>query len=232
MTKDEFIVTLSSKAQSIVEEHLKLFHSKSFQVFYSDVSKVVIKDNSDYFIYVKNDKPEDIEYRFLHEFFHCVQYETGFPQLTNIDSEYEVISTSISSLILDLDIRERLENNGYYQDLKYIKESVKMQTRLLKMIKQIKDKEEMTSLDDIIGMAGIMLTSDIANVKNNELYSYIKITRPNAIKYYKILKDSVKLYSYNTALGVNDIFTYLLEKLELTAFMKIEFISPICSTET
>lgn len=232
MTKDEFIPTLSLKAQNIVQENLKLFHNKSFEVFYSDTSKMVAKDNSDYAIYVKNDNVEDIEYRFLHEFFHCVQYETGFPQLTDIHPDYDIISTSISSLILDLDVRERLENNGYYQDLKYIKESVKMQTKILKMIKQFKDKEDMTSLDDIIGIAGIMLTSDIANVKNNELFSYAKITRPKAVKYYGIFKNSIELYSYNDASGVNDIFTYLLEKLELTSFMKVEFISPISSTET
>ena len=194
MTKEEFLPRLSIKGQNIVEENLKLYARMKFQVFYSDVSYMESHSNSEYTIYVKKDVEEDIEYRFLHEFFHCVQYETGFPQLTAIDDKYKELATSISSLILDLNIRERLENNGYYQDIKYIKRSVKEVTKLLKMIQQFRDKTEMSSFEDFIDLAGIMLTSDFANVKNNELRVIIRKTRPVALRYYETFNTCIKLY--------------------------------------
>ena len=222
MTKEEFLPRLSIKGQNIVEENLKLYARMKFQVFYSDVSYMESHSNSEYTIYVKKDVEEDIEYRFLHEFFHCVQYETGFPQLTAIDDKYKELATSISSLILDLNIRERLENNGYYQDIKYIKRSVKEVTKLLKMIQQFRDKTEMSSFEDFIDLAGIMLTSDFANVKNNELRVIIRKTRPVALRYYETFNTCIKLYSYSNVDGVNKIFQYLLNELELSSFMKIK----------
>lgn len=232
MTKDEFFPTLSIKAQNIVQENLKLFHNKSFQVFYSHESRTEIRDNADYYIYIKNDKAEDLEYKFLHEFFHCVQYETGFPLIVYTNFDYRIIATSITSLILDLDIRERLRKNGYYQDIKYIKEAVKLQTNILKMIERCKDEEEMTSLDDIVGIAGIMLTSHTADVKNDKLFLHAKSTRPLTVKYYEKFKSSIELFSYNSAVGVYNIFTYLLEELELKSFMKIESVMPISFSES
>lgn len=219
MTKEIFLPTLSPKAQSIVKEHFELFHNKTFQVFRSDSSRVEIQDNTDYKIYIKNNTSEDI---FLHEFFHCVQHETGFSQLTSTNPQYKELSESISSLILDLDVMERLENNGYNKHLKLIKKAVKMSTKLLRFIQQFNDKEELTDLYDIIGLAGVMLNSDIKNIKNKELYVLIKNTRPETLKYYSVFSECIKLYPYNTPDGVNHIFHDLLEKLELSSFMKIE----------
>lgn len=220
MTKEEFLPTLSPKAQNIVQENLKLFHNnKTFQVFHSNESKVLIQSNSDYMIYIKNNSSEDT---FLHEFFHCVQHETGFPSLIYTVQQYEDLSTSVNSLILDLDIMERLENYGYTKHLKSIKKAVKMSTKLLRFIQQFNDKEELTNLYDIIGLAGFMLNSDIKNIKNSELSVLIKNTRPEALKYYSVFSECIKLYPYNTPDGVNNIFHYLLENLEFSSFMKIQ----------
>lgn len=136
MTKDEFISSLSEKAQNIVEQNLHKFSELNFDVFYSNYSKMVSDSSSHYIIYVADNVKEDIEYRFLHEFFHCVQEEEGFPNIISKDEKYKELTSHLSSIILDLDVRERLEKNGYYQDLKYIKETTKAQIYHLKQLRQ------------------------------------------------------------------------------------------------
>lgn len=222
MTKEQFLQTLSLKAQNIVKDNLKKFPNVTFKVYYADVSKMISEGNSNYIIYVKNDVLEDIEYRFLHEFFHCIQHEEGFPNLETISYKYKELSNSIMSLILDLDIRERLEDNGYFQDLKYIKKSISISIQLLKSIQRINNKEKLTSIDDFITYAGFLLTSDIAKINNKELFVLLSKQRPMVIRYYVVFTDSVKLYSYKNADGVSNIFSYILEKFKLDSFIKIQ----------
>ena len=135
MTNQEFLQTLSKKAQDIVSQNIQKYNNLTFEVFYSNVSKVISNNTSNYIIYIKNNIPEDTEYRFLHEFFHCIQYEEGFPSIIPQSEEYKDLASGLSSIILDLDIRERLENNGYFQDLKYIKEFINIEIKMLNMIK-------------------------------------------------------------------------------------------------
>lgn len=222
MTQNEFISTLSLKAQDIVNQNLQKFSKLSFEVFYSDVSKVVSDNSSHYIIYVKNDIPDDTEYRFLHEFFHCIQDEEGFPSIVKCDEKYEELATYLSSIILDLDVRERLEYNGYSQDLKYIKELITTYIKMLKMLQQIHDKHELTSVDEMIELGGLIITSDIAKVDNKKLVSLVKRARPKAIAYYKVFSECIEKYSYNDAKDVEQIFEILIDKFKLSSCLKIQ----------
>lgn len=209
MTKDEFLPTISQNAQDIVNQNLQKFSKLSFEVFYSDESKVVSDNSSHYIIYVKNDFPDDTEYRFLHEFFHCIQYEEGFPSIVKYDEKYKELATYLSSIILDLDVRDRLEANGYFQDIKYMKKLIKMYIKILKSLYQFHNKHELTSIEDMIELAGLIITSDIAKVDNTELISIVKRVRPETITYYQIFDECIDKYSYNDAKDVEKIFEIL-----------------------
>lgn len=222
MTKEEFLPTLSQKAQDTVNQNLQKFSKLSFEVFYSDESKVVSDNTSHYVIYVKNDISDDIEYRFLHEFFHCVQDEESFPSIVKCDEEYEELATYLSSIILDLDVRERLEDNGYFQDLKYIKKLIKMYIKMLKLLKQYNDKQELTDINEMINLAGLIITSDIANINNKELVALTKMVRPKAISYYKVFCECIEKYSYNDAQDVEKIFKILIKRFNLSSCVEIQ----------
>lgn len=222
MTKDEFLPTLSQKAQDIVNQNLQKFSKLSFEVFYSNESKVVSDNSSHYIIYVKNDIPNDTEYRFLHEFFHCIQYEDGFPSIVKCDEKYEELATYLSSIILDLDVRERLENNGYFQDLKYMKELIKIYIKMLQMLQQVHDKHELTSVDEMIQLGGLIITSDIAKVDNKKLVSLVKRVRPKAIAYYKVFSECIEKYSYNDAKDIEKIFEILIDRFKLSSCVEIQ----------
>lgn len=229
MTKEEFLPILSQKAQDIVNQNLQKFNKLSFEVFYSDESKVVSDNTSHYIIYVKNNIPNDTEYRFLHEFFHCIQYEEGFPSIVKCDEEYEEFATYLTSIILDLDVRERLENNGYFQDLKYIKELIKAYIKMLKLLQQFHDKHELTSIDDMITLGGLIITSDIAKVDNKKLVSLVKRVRPRAISYYKVFCECIEKYSYNDAKDVEKILEVLIKRLNCLLALKFKLIVYISS---
>ncbi len=223
MTKDEFLPTISQKAQDIVIYNLKPFkNNPSFTVFYSDDSRIVSKGNHDYIIYVKNDDSDDTEYRFLHEFFHLVQEEEGFPHITARGEEYKELAAFLSSIVLDLDVRGRLESNGYFQDLKYMKKLIKAYIKMLKLLKQHNDKHELTSVPEMIDLAGLIITSDMANVNNKELILLIKAVRPKTISYYKVFCECIEKYSYNDANDVEKIFQHLINSLNFSSFVEIQ----------
>lgn len=221
MTKDEFIPSLSAKAQNIVEQNLHKFSELNFDVFYSNYSKIVSDGSSHYIIYVSDKVKEDIEYRFLHEFFHCVQGEEGFPTIISQNKEHKELAIYLSSIILDLDVRERLEKNGYYQDLKYIKETTKAQIYHLKQLRQYPILREQIDINEIISTSGLLITNDVANVDNTELIKFLKMTMPQVIKYYKIFCDCINKYSYSNPEDVRKIFETLIDKFDFSSYMEI-----------
>ena len=81
MTNEEFINALSAKAKTIVQNYQCKSKIQSIKVVLSDKSKMTIIDDS-YVIYVnQNNSLDEMEYLFLHEFFHCIQKDMGFPNL-------------------------------------------------------------------------------------------------------------------------------------------------------
>lgn len=223
MTKEDFLPTLSEKAQNIVNDNMKFWsNNRTFSVFYSNnCSKAVSKNNCDYVIYVKNDISKEIECRFLHEFFHCVQFEEGFPSLVGNDDKYKELATFLSSIILDLNVMKQLEDNGYFQHIKYIEKSIDSSIKFLELLEKYNLKEEITNTIDIINMAGLIITSELTNINNKKFVMLIKKLRPKVFEYYTVFFESLKMYSYNTAEDVKEIFEYLLKHFNLTSFIKI-----------
>ena len=96
-----------------------------------------------------------------------------------------------------------------------------MYIKILKSLYQFHDKHELTSIEDMIELAGLIITSDIAKVDNTELIYIVKRVRPEAITYYKIFAECIDKYSYNDAKDVEKIFEILIEKFKLSSCVEI-----------
>lgn len=52
----------------------------------------------------------------------------------------------------------------------------------------------------MIDLAGLIITSNIANIDNKRLVSLVKRVRPKAMWYYKTFSECIEKYSYNEIL--------------------------------
>lgn len=217
MTLEEFLPSLSVKTQNIVKSHIKTFH-KPVQVYLADILKMRSK-KSCFEIYINNQIHGDYDEKFLHEFFHCVQEEENFPSLYALNNEHRELATSISSLILDVDIRERLINNGYSQCIDEVKYAIQKQTELLELLLLHKVNKQNKSILELIDVAGVIFTGNTLNLKNQRLMRLTKKLYPESLKYLTVLNESINLYSYNTADGLINIFNLLIKKLGLPLYI-------------
>ncbi len=70
-----------------------------------------------YIFHIKEtDNFNDMEYAFLHEFFHCIQNEEGFPHVVCNNPESDKIAAILSSVVLDLNVINRLELHNYFEN--------------------------------------------------------------------------------------------------------------------
>ena len=217
---EKFVSSLSVKAQNIVKKYMEQYEDLSFEVLYTDETKM-ISENGTYIICLDKKNTLDIEYRFMHEFFHCIQDKEGFPSLIPINNEYRDLAAELSSIILDLNIYKRLEEYEYYQTTKYEKELVRGDIQLLEIINKYHDKKELNSQEDFINLAGTIVTSDILKVDNSKMVNLIKQTRYKAINYYKTFKNILDKYDYNVPDDVFMIFKMLIVEFNLSSYVKV-----------
>lgn len=223
MDKDEFLELSSDKCNSIVNECIPLFFKrKTFTVTFSDRSLANFNDPDSYSIHIHADRfTPDCEYIFLHEFFHCVQFEEGYPQIFEKSDEYENLATEFGSSILDFDIRCRLEKYGYYDHVKQLKEGLKTMNHLFNLIEIQGDKNSQTHLENI--SHGTFFTS-VASTKrlDKELVPVLQLVSkasPKTYETYKIINKCFKMYNYNSKSGIYKIFKKLLVQLELDEYL-------------
>lgn len=171
---------------------------------------------SEYTIYIKYDDNKDtVETHYLHEFFHCIQYEEGFPSLLSYAEGDNLMAIEISSAILDIDVRNRLRDNGYSDDRKNISLSIQKTIKLLKMLQILKDKQELSSTSDLINTACLLSTANLYHINIKEVKFLLQKLRPKVIKYYNLLEKYLKQYPYDTPEGVKSIFENLLSDFGL-----------------
>lgn len=120
MTNQEFINNLSPKAKSIISSYICNDNSVKRDIIVyltNDYTRVNISDPDKYIFEIKRqDSFYDMEYALLHEFYHCVQKDCGFPNITYIDNNYQNTSSYIASIILDCDVYNRLLDDGYKEN--------------------------------------------------------------------------------------------------------------------
>lgn len=124
MTSQEFIDNLSSKAKEIISNYECSSLNKRKIIIYltDDFTRVDTSNPDAYIIYVKkHDSFNDMEYEFLHEFYHCVQKDEGFPNVSQTNIKYHRMASEISSAVLDYDVYDRLLTQGYYENQNKIK---------------------------------------------------------------------------------------------------------------
>lgn len=221
MTQLEFLKELSIKAQEIVIHYLRMYPNISLEVKSGNVNKIRKGKSSHYAITLKTESKQIMEYEFLHEFFHAVQFEEGFPSVVAKQEEYVELATFLSSYILDLDIRARLEEYGYYQDLSNISKLVQSYIVYLNKIKQINNKVELMDMENQLSIAAILITSDIACIDNTELKNAVEFVRPQVMNYYKIFRESLCRFSYRNKEGAKKIYQYLVDEFGLNDVVEI-----------
>lgn len=111
----EIYPLITKKTKNIINNNLPFKSGKSLFFDFGEYSHVK-KEEDNYVIFVKKDKEsETFETTLLHEFFHCLQYEDGFPSITRIDGTKDKFIIELSSFVLDLDVGDRLSSIMFYK---------------------------------------------------------------------------------------------------------------------
>ena len=223
MNIDEFLSTASQQATDVYNKFIPKFNENMvFEVYYDDASRVEHNEGLAK-IHIKTEEDVRImEQHFMHEFFHCVQAVEGFPSLYWTDEKYKKMTIELSSAILDLDVRDRLKENGYSDEYDNVRILVNLLTKQIKLIEKLKDKKELTTIDDILNAAFALSTADIGNINTRQLKQMISIQRPKIMSYYRIIDKCLDTYTYKTPEGTQNIFETLINQLSLNEFMYIE----------
>lgn len=223
MDMNKFLELMSDKAISIITDNVLLFSKKSsFTVTPSNKSYVGFNDPVNYHIYINaTELTKECEYVFLHEFFHCVQFEEGYPHVSAQNEDYDNLASEFGSSILDFDIRCRLEKYGYYDHLKQLKDGLKTMNHLFNLIEIQGDKNSQTHLENI--SHGTFFAS-VASTKrlDKELAPVLQLVSkvsPKTYETYKIINKCFRMYNYNSKTGIYKIFKKLITQLELDEYL-------------
>lgn len=201
-----FIATLSEKGQKVVEEYFPHFKKKpTFAVTISDVSKVLYDDDEKYKIFVKSGNKPEIEYNFMHEFFHCVQHEEGFPSLHITSTDAQIDGDILSSYILDFNVRYLLKKYQYEDNSNY---DIILYNTLFNIFNCFEKQSIAFLIGNRIdnGTAAAYLISQKDNSKNRKLLSLIKKRDKKTFEICQFFLKILSEYDYNTVEGVHNIF--------------------------
>ena len=228
MNNQEFIDKLSSKVKQIVlnYEYKNPTKNRIIVQITDERTRVDLSYDNKYIIEIKYSPIfNDMEYGFLHEFFHCVQYDEGFPYVVPITFQYHKMASAISSIILDLDVQDRLTKYGYKYNSTLLKESI--DTIRKSIIISSYDKEVKQEINEINQY--IYICCKIAFIRinyNNEdevkqLLNIVKQYKPDIEKIQSIIYDSIYSIGYNTPKKVYKFLKKIIRELKLNKFVRI-----------
>lgn len=197
---DATLSIFSPKLRKIVRQSFPFKSKKKLSLIY-DGNTLVRQYSNEYEIHfcLTSDQLSNDE-SFLHEFFHCVQKEDGFPFLHCKVSGYKNLETELMSFVLDLDVGDRLVVNGYNRGNKYIN-SIKLYKQVLYYIELFNDRIVLTNLEDEIGQGGMLAHLSYFGFGIDKLLIKTNNVRPQIYNTYKIMYDAIKSYPYNTPLA-------------------------------
>lgn len=217
---DATLSIFNAKLRELVRQYFPFESNKKLSLIY-DSNTLVRHYNDEYEIHfslVSDQLSNDGS--FLHEFFHCVQKEEGFPFLHCNIPRYKSLETELSSFVLDLDVGDRLVANGYNRSNEY-ENSIKLYKEILQYIEQLNDGTVLTSFDDEIGQGGMLAHLKYFDIEADDLLIKTKNIRPKIYKTYQIMYDAIKLYTHNTPVGVYKIYKHLLYELKLQDYFSV-----------
>ncbi|MCM1416378.1 MAG: hypothetical protein NC430_10700 [bacterium] len=212
ISAEDFINQLSDKGKSIVNEYLSNFKKKkSFKVFYSDHSYVKYSNPEQYLIFVNANDADNIEYNFMHEFFHCVQHEDDFPSVYAKHEEYQQFANELSSYILDFNVNHMLSEYLYVNQEENI---YNLYNKLYKYFSSI--NSNMIRKQDIIFEISVAMAltalsfSTLSNSKLKKILSLVKNGNGKIYHIYKSFYQIIKTNDFNAKEGINKIFCELI----------------------
>lgn len=228
MTNQEFINNLSPKAKEIISSYKPKDLSKyNIKVCLNDEHTRVNVSNPDAYIFEIKRQTSfyDMEYALLHEFYHCVQKDSGFPSTSQVDIKYQNISSYLSSIVLDCDVYDRLLKNGYKENPNILHKVFNEIQALFSISLQEKKYEDfLNTTDTRIFYAGrLLLLSRYYDKKDevNKLIYFSKIHFPAIYNDYRIFSDAVQRYGFTSPKNVRKIFKTVIRELGIDELVKI-----------
>ena len=228
MTSQDFLEKLSPQAKQIVSNYININSNKNkITVFITDYrSQMNAAIQDEYIIEIKqNPIFYQMEYEFLHEFFHCIQKDNGFPHIHAISPTYTKMAANISSVILDLDVTERLSKVGYPFNPNCLEESLNSVRKLLVISNNDSSvKKFIYEPNQFIYMSAITAYIRINYDKQNridQLLDIMKLYLPDMYRSQSIIYRSIKRVGYNTPQKVYKLLKILIRELKLEKYIEI-----------
>lgn len=226
---DADLSLLSCKAREIIKSNIPFKSGKNFSIIYDKNTSVrQYKDEYEIHFWLNADQIVT-DAKFLHEFFHCIQQEEGFPTLYSTNFKYKNLAVELSSFVLDLDVGDRLVTNGYKRGLNY-KDAIIKSKQLIEYVKSSNNRNVFTDIEDVVGQGGILAFLKYFNSHNKEIEKLINCTKnicPQIYKAYVIMYNGINMYPYNTPNGVYDIYNFILAELNLQDYVAINRVYPV-----
>lgn len=225
MTNQEFIDNLSPKAKTILNGQYKRKTNKTIEISVHDKhTRVGLDHPTVYPIEVRYREPfYDMEYSLLHEFFHCIQIEEDFPSTSFLDEKYQQMSIDISTLVLDLDVHDRLLKHGYYTP-NYINKTF---NEFKYSISLLIDKKNIMFANEIeqrirVSYKLILLNKEFDNPKEvAHMHNIIKKKLPLVYKTYNIMNTAIQTHGFSTPEEVTNSFKAIIQGLGLEKYIII-----------
>ena len=230
VTSQEFINKLSPKTKKIISGYeLKNSNKRNIIIYLNYAhTRVDMSDPNKYIFEIKiQDSPYDMEYALLHEFYHCIQRDNGFPYTIYKNSEYQKISSYISSIILDCDVYDRLLNDGYKESPDILHRNFVEIQKLLMFFLEEKEKEYkyfLDSLDNQIFYSGKLLLLSKYYDEKDAVIKLIDLSKrfyPLIYNCYCIFSNAIQKFGFSSPETTRKIFENVIENLNLTKFIEI-----------
>lgn len=228
MTNQEFIDKLSPKAKKIISSYeLKNSNKRNIVIYLNYAhTRVDMSDPNKYIFEIKiQDSLYDMEYALLHEFYHCIQRDNGFPYTICKNSEYQKISSYISSIILDCDVYDRLLNDGYKENPDILHRNfVEIQKLFMFLLEEKEHKNFLDFLDNQIFYSGKLLLLSKYYDKKDAIIKLIDLSKrfyPLIYNCYCIFFNEIQKFGFSSPETTRKIFENVIENLNLAKFIEI-----------
>ena len=226
MTNQEFLNSLSDNAKNIIKNYQCKTNKIDVEVFLDDKSYVETNIENKYIIHVNQHNPfNQMEYEFVHEFYHCIQKDEGFPNISYKDIKYQKLAAYLTSVVLDLDVINRMNNIGYSYDDSTLDEKVKTIIKLIKLSSL--DIEVRNEIHELFQYNKLCLSIAFCRIlysnqyKINYILQLAENNTPYIYKTQSIIYNTITKIGYDTPRKTYKIFKTLIRELKLSDYVTI-----------
>ena len=226
MTNQEFLDSLSDKAKNIIQDYECQTQKNNVIVYLDNRSFMEANIDGTYIIHVNQNNPFDImEYEFLHEFYHCVQKDEGYPHISQTHIKYQKLAAYLTSVVLDLDVINRMNNIGYSYDDSTLDEKVKTIIKLIKLSSL--DIEVRNEIHELFQYNKLCLSIAFCRIlysnqyKINYILQLAENNTPYIYKTQSIIYNTITKIGYDTPRKTYKIFKTLIRELKLSDYVTI-----------